>query len=98
VDSGVASAMKQTLPFYVDVVSLGCTAMWSYWDIPRYQMKHPEHQASYLPMEHTSGSVVGVEMSSDNIGGPLAVRVFSVRGGAKLPARARRAESDLDVL
>lgn len=48
--------------------------------------------------EVTSGSVVGVDMSSDNIGGPLAVRVFSVRGGAKLPARARRAESDLDVL
>jgi hypothetical protein len=37
-------------------------------------------------------------MSSDNTAGPLAVRVFSVHGGAKLPARARRAESDLDVL
>ena len=46
----------------------------------------------------TSGSVVGVDRSSDNIGGPLAVRVFSVRGGAKLPARARSAESDFDVL
>jgi hypothetical protein len=49
-------------------------------------------------LEHTSGSTVGVDISSDNIGGPLAVRVFSVRGGAKLPARARKAESDLDVL
>lgn len=51
-----------------------------------------------LHLEHTSASVVGVDMSSDNIGGPLAVRVFSVCGGAKLPARALRAESDLDVL
>lgn len=97
-DGGITSAMKKTLPFYDHVVSLGRTTMWSHMKIPRYQRKCSEPQASYLPLEHTSGSVVGVDMSSDNIGGPLAVRVFSVRGGAKLPARARRAESDLDVL